>query len=314
MGQRRMETVRRGGAPGRRRPMGAIGVCAAAALLAPVAVFTGPASADDPAPQAELQFTSIWTQTLPDAGNPIAQSSPTAANLDGSGRSVVVGDRGGTLWAFHLADGSTTPGWPVHVGAPIDSTPSAASVDGSGFDTVFIGAGNAAQPTVGGYFAYNHSGQIAWAANATDGNGNHGVQASMTVAPIGFFGSPAVTAPSLGQEQYAFQANGGGLLGGWPFFTADSSFSTPSVADLYGNGQTEVIEGGDSTAGVANGQTYPNGGTFASSGAAATSSATTTSTRRSTRPPRWATSRATASWGSSWEPVRSTASPPTPTS
>jgi Tfp pilus tip-associated adhesin PilY1 len=99
-----------------------------------------------------LQFTSTWAQTLPDAGTPIAQSSPTVANLDASGRSVVVGDRGGTLWAFHLADGSTTPGWPVQVGAPIDSTPSAASVDGSGFDTVFIGAGNAAQPLVGGLF------------------------------------------------------------------------------------------------------------------------------------------------------------------
>ncbi|HEX3566935.1 MAG TPA: hypothetical protein VHU17_16315 [Acidimicrobiales bacterium] len=260
MGQRRMETVHRGRAPGRRRPLGVMAVCAAAALMAPVTVATGPASADDPAPQAALQFTSIWTQTLPDAGNPIAQSSPTEANLDGSGRSVVVGDRGGTLWAFHLADGSTTPGWPVHVGAPIDSTPSAARVDGSGFDSVFIGAGNAAQPTVGGYFAYNHSGHIAWASNAPDSNGNHGVQASMSVAPIGVFGSPAVTAPSLGQEQYAFQANGGDPLPGWPFFTADSSFSTPSVADLYGNGQTEVIEGGDSTAGVANGQTYPNGG------------------------------------------------------
>ena len=30
-----------------------------------------------------------------------------------------------------------------------------------------------------------------------------------------------------------------------------SNFTTPSLADLYGNGQTEVIEGGDSTAGQA---------------------------------------------------------------
>ena len=261
MGQRRVKTVRRTAGRGARWPVGALRACAlAVVLLAPAAVTASPASADGPAAQAALQFTSTWTQTLPDAGTPIAQSSPTVANLDASGRSVVVGDRGGTLWAFHLADGSTTPGWPVHVGAPIDSTPSAASVDGSGFDTVFIGAGNAAQPLVGGYFAYNHVGTLAWASNAPDGNGNHGVQASMTVANIGVSGSPAVTAPSLGQEQYAFQANGGAPLSGWPFFTADSSFSTPSVADLYGNGQTEVIEGGDSTAGVANGQTYPNGG------------------------------------------------------
>ena len=52
----------------------------------------------------------------------------------------------------------------------------------------------------------------------------------------------------------------GALLPGWPFFTADSSFTTPALADLYGNGQTEIVEGGDSTAGVANGVTYTNGG------------------------------------------------------
>jgi hypothetical protein len=261
VGLRWIRSVRRGGGGSWTVSAGAAAACATAAvLLAPLVVTPVAASSAVPTPQAALSFTSTWTQTLPDAGSPIAQSSPTVATLDSSGRSVVVGDRGGTLWSFHLADGSTTPGWPVHVGAPIDSTPSVASVDGSGFDTVYIGAGNAAQPLVGGYFAYTHAGIVAWAANAPDLNGNHGVQASMTVANIGVSGTPAVTAPSLGQEQYAFQANGGSLLSGWPFFTADSSFSTPSVADLYGNGQTEVIEGGDSTAGVAFGQTYTSGG------------------------------------------------------
>ncbi|HEX4246176.1 MAG TPA: hypothetical protein VHY77_11450 [Acidimicrobiales bacterium] len=263
MGQRGTGAGGRMGRPHSRWPVGAIGACATVgALLVPLAVTAVPASADAPAPQAAgLSFTSMWTQSLPDAGSPIAQSSPTEATLDSSGPSVVVGDRGGSLFAYHLANGSQPPGWPVHVGAPIDSTPSAASVDGSGFDTVFIGAGNAAQPMAGGYFAYNHAGTLAWASNAPDANGNHGVQASLSVSNIGVLGSPAVTAPSLGQEQYAFQANGGHpLSSGWPFFTADSSFSTPSVADLYGNGQTELVEGGDSTAGVAFGQTYTNGG------------------------------------------------------
>ena len=47
---------------------------------------------------------------------------------------------------------------------------------------------------------------------------------------------------------------------GWPFFTADSSFSTPSLADLYGNGQTEIVEGGDSSPGLAYGVNYTAGG------------------------------------------------------
>ena len=44
-------------------------------------------------------------------------------------------------------------------------------------------------------------------------------------------------------------ASNGSVLPGWPFFTADSGFTTPSLADLYGNGQTEVVEGGDSSTG-----------------------------------------------------------------
>jgi hypothetical protein len=206
-----------------------------------------------------VTLTKVWQQVLPDAGSPIAQSSPSVATLDGGGPSVVVGDRTGTLWAFHLSNGTAPAGWPAHTGgAPIDSTASSASIDGSGYDTVFVGAGNAANPRVGGYFAFNHLGQQVWGQNATDPNGNYGVQASMAVGPIG--GVTGVTAPSLGQNQYAMNAQNGGVLPGWPFFTADSGFATPAIADLYGNGQTEVVTGGDSTAGLAYGQTYTNGG------------------------------------------------------
>ena len=201
----------------------------------------------------------VWTQTLPDAGSPIAESSPSVATLDGAGPSVVVGDRTGTLWAFHLADGSAPAGWPAHTGGvPIDSTPSAASVDGSGLDTVYVGSGNAPNPHVGGYSAFNHAGAQVWGVNATDPQGPQGVQASMSVGNID--GVTGVTAPSLGQNQYAMNAVNGAVLPGWPFFTADSGFATPALADLYGNGQTEIVEGGDSSAGVANGVTYANGG------------------------------------------------------
>ena len=111
---------------------------------------------------------------------------------------------------------------------------------------------------VGGYYAFSHNGAQIWGRNATDPNGNYGVQAGMSVGNLS--GVNAVVAPSLGQNEYAFAAGNGAGLPGWPFFTADSGFTTPALADLYGNGQTEVVEGGDSTAGVANGVTYSNGG------------------------------------------------------
>jgi hypothetical protein len=198
-----------------------------------------------------------WQQVLPDAGGPIAESSPNVATLDGGGPSVVVGDRAGSVYAFHLTNGSGGAGWPAHVGAPVDSTPSV-SPNGAGTDSVYVGAGNAASPNSGGYVGLSNGGGTMWYRAATDPNGNYGVQASLSVGPLE--GAQAVVAPSLGQNAYALNAANGTTLPGWPFYTADSGFTTPSLADVYGNGGTEVVQGGDSTAGNAMGQQYSNGG------------------------------------------------------
>jgi outer membrane protein assembly factor BamB len=69
-----------------------------------------------------------------------------------------------------------------------------------------------------------------------------------------------VFAGSLGQQAYALSAADGQPLSGWPFFASDSNFSTADLADLYGTGQLDVVEGGDQTAGFALGQSYPQGG------------------------------------------------------
>ena len=127
-------------APGRTRgrsarAVRALVVTALAAAVAPVVAAAAPSAAGAaPAPHA-LGFSLAWQQSLPDNGNPVAESSPTAATLDGGGKSVVIGDRAGGVYAFHLSDGSGVPGWPTHLGAPVDSTPSA-SPDGSGTDYI----------------------------------------------------------------------------------------------------------------------------------------------------------------------------------
>ena len=63
----------------------------------------------------EQRGPGSWTETwstgpLPDGRQPIALSSPTVADLDGQ-PSVVVGDRRGLVYAYHLA--TRTPG-PAH--------------------------------------------------------------------------------------------------------------------------------------------------------------------------------------------------------
>ena len=235
-------------------------------------------------------FVEVWTQTLADTGRPVALSSPNIATLGGE-PAVVVGDRAGYIYAFSLADGRPVPGWPARTGGiPVDSTPSVAALDRSSAggpsagglspgglssgdaagnraadDTVFVGVGNSATPHAGGYEAFNPDGTERWSvavknpASDPQAGRTSAVRASLALGDLQG-GTLDAVAPSLGQEEYAVNASSGATLPGFPWFTSDSDFSTPALADLYGNGQTEVIEGGDQTEGVAYGVHYAQGG------------------------------------------------------
>ncbi len=211
-----------------------------------------------------LNLQLEWsTGSLGDAGGAIAESSPTVATLDGGGPAVVVGDRAGRVYALHLSNGTEVPGWPVSLHVPVDSTPSAAVIGAGGLDSVFVGSGNADYPSQGGYQAIAPAGNVLWHSEvveqSTDAQVAHGVQASLSVGPLAGRGL-GVVAGSLDEEEYALDANNGATLPGWPFFTSDSVFSTAALADLYGTGRTEIVEGSDQTAGFADGQIYPQGG------------------------------------------------------
>jgi hypothetical protein len=220
---------------------------------------TATAQADEVSHAAGFTLNQTWSQTLNDANNPIVDSSPNVADLDGQ-PSVVVGDRGGHVYAFHLANGSGVAGWPYNAGAAIDSSPSVAPID-NGLDTVYVGTGNVSEPTEGGYQAIAPNGGDQWFDQetnpGTDPTPHNAVTASMTVGS--YAGGYGVEAGSLGQNTYAMGAASGAMLAGFPWFS-DSVFSTAAVADLYADGNNEIISGGESTAGVAYGNTYTNGG------------------------------------------------------
>ena len=236
-------------------------VAAAAALALTSAVQAAPTGATQVAHTAGFVATEKWMQTLGDSGNPIALSSPNVANLDGQ-PAVVVGDRAGWVYAYHINGGSGVGGWPHYTGAPIDSSPSVAPINANGLDTVYVGGGNAASPTSGGYFAIGPNGATQWYVQETnpgyDPVAHSAVQAGLTVAA--YAGGYGVEGGSLGQNTYALGAADGSVLGGFPWFSADSVFSTAAVADLYADGNNEIISGGDSSTGFAYGQSYANGG------------------------------------------------------
>ncbi len=241
-----------------------------------------------------ISLTQAWIQDLDDAPCGVAEASPVEVTLTGSGPAVEVGDRAGDLYAFDLSDGSVPVGWSTAppsatVGSgqgcgittndgstvapapgingiavpgapPIDST---ASVEQTSFGSdVYFTAGNAFDPDQGGYYAYAANGQLLWSQPApnpsTDPQAVSGVQASPSIGSDD--GTPFVDAGSLGQETYAYDATDGAALRGWPFFSADSVFSTAAVGDLYGTGHDEIVVGGASTAGFALGRHYQDGG------------------------------------------------------
>jgi hypothetical protein len=199
--------------------------------------------------------TRTW-EDIVDTQAPIALSSPVVADLQGT-RAAVVGDERGYLYALSLSNGAEVRGWPVRIGggAPIQSPP---SVSGT---TVFVGAGSAAEPFAGGYYAVSPTGSVLWKTTVRYQPrvaATRGVVAGLTVGTLQ--GIKAVVAGSLGQFLESLTASSGTPLRGFPWFQADTVFSTAALADLYGNGHTEIIEGGDSTAGNAFHVPYANGG------------------------------------------------------
>ena len=231
-------------------------VVAGSGLALVSAATTQPAGAVGP-------FTLAWSQTLSDAGGPVAQSSPMIANLPG-GPAVVVGDTSGNVWAYYLNGSGPVPGWPYRTGGvPVSSTPSVAPTSGSGPDSVFVGLGNASNPSLGGYQAISPGGGDLWFHQVTnpltDPLGSYtAIAASMAVGNLE--GGTDVIAPSTGQNTYAFNAASGAVLPGWPRFQGDSDFATPALADLYRSGQTEIVDAADSSPGLAYNRTYPQGG------------------------------------------------------
>ncbi len=125
------------------------------------------------------------------------------------------------------------------------------------------GMGNAQHPEIGGYPAYGAErattvadhGHRPGAATSTR---RTGYRPLLTVADLQ--GGTDVFAGSLDQESYALNASNGSALPGWPFFTADSVFSTAALEICTARGKQELVVGGASSAGSALGLSYTQGG------------------------------------------------------
>jgi hypothetical protein len=194
--------------------------------------------------------TPVWTQSINDSGSPIWFSSPGVGNLDGKGPAVIVGNEKGSIYAFHVSDGSPVAGWPYKQAYSVQSTPAVGVVAGT--PHVFLGVGTSATFRQGGYLAINSTGKLAWFRNPI------GVMSSLAFGHLQGVGD--VVGGSMAQSQWAMSGKTGTYNKGFPWFQADTNFSSPALADLNDDGHDEIIEGGDSTKGVAHGYSYQSGG------------------------------------------------------
>ncbi len=194
-----------------------------------------------------LNLKLVWSKDMP--GVQFRASSPTVASLDSAGPAMVVGALNGKVYAFHLADGSAVAGWPAQLDKPIDSSPAVATINGQ--PEVFIGTGTYDSGTGGGYWGLSSTGGTRLHYSGSDPNqASEPVYATPALANITCGGGTDVVAGALGQDSYSLDAATGSVLPGWPLFTYDTVFSSPSIAQV--GGQTLVFEGGD--------QTTPHGG------------------------------------------------------
>jgi hypothetical protein len=202
--------------------------------------------------------TPTWTQSL---GNGIDQwSSPTIANLDGTGNNdVVVGSEDGHVYAF-TPSGSPLAGWPVNLGTAVDSSPAVGDLDGNGQNEVVVGMGSLSYPgQQGGIAVINANGQVRCTFHTQTVNGTSAVFNAPAIGDVVGNGQNQIVFGSFDHYIYVLDKNCNQLAS---YNNADTVWSAPALYDVNHTGAEDIFIGGDSSAG--GGAPYHNGGIYRS--------------------------------------------------
>lgn len=201
-------------------------------------------------------------------------SSPTLVDLDGDGTlEVVVGGRnrkdngqpGCSGWVYAYRHNGTLM-WQKPVRAPINSTPTAADLNGDGHPDIIAGMGGIVEGQCwnGGVVALNGlDGSELWTFDTQDWLNHNpdgmldGVFSTPAVGDVNGDGEIEIVFGSWDQCLYLLNKGGVPLWGNLPgilpqvycgghgFYNEDTFWSSPALADLTGDGLPEIITGAD---------------------------------------------------------------------
>ncbi len=239
--------------------------CGVRRTLLPVAVTIAILGALSPSHGAKaavgpLTASVAWSATLvghaPTWTAPWQYAGVAVGDLEGTGAEDVVGAfTNGVVDAWDPA-GNQLPGWPKTVGS-IYSAPTLADLRGDGRLEVIVGSNDGNVHVWGGDGSY----LPGWPQHFCAPNRTLcGSFATPAVGDVFNNGQKELFITSWDHYIYGINANGA-PMSGFPLYLWDTVFDTPTLVDIDGNGQLDIVVGSDSS-GAAYNEPYPAGGVY----------------------------------------------------